>query len=287
MKKMILLLLIVSFFIVSCGQTSERGTDINYKQGFTDITIASEGNKEEYQGQPLQLPISAHNTLAYDLEDVSVSIKGFDNHFVEMYTEQQQLALLEGKSVFNHEGMKEHFLFEGLIKKLLPGAEKEQEDYRVYVYYKSKVEFSPSICVASQPAGPGYVGAAYDTYQGGCTFQKEISYTGQGAPLGVTGLEIISRPGKQVELRMKIEKRGKGKVGKVTLASAALGGKPLTCEFRGDTVQDGYSFEEEQKSVILICAGYLSSDAAYTTPLFVELRYDYEINQKETLTIFE
>ncbi len=287
MKKTILLLLVVFLFIVSCGQTPERGAEINYKQGFTDITIASEGNKEEYQEQPLELPLSVHNTLAYDIEDVSVSIKGFDKHYVEMYSEQQQLQILEGKSIFNHNGMKEHFLFEGTIKKLLPGAEKEQEDYRVYVYYKSKVEFSPSICVASQSGSQEYVGAAYETYQGACTFQKEISYKGQGAPLGVTGLEVIPRQGKQIELRMTIGNKGKGKVGKVTLASAAIGGKPLTCEFRGDTVENSFLFESEQKSVTLICAGYLNSDATYTTPLFVELLYDYEINQKETLTILE
>ena len=285
MRKIILLLVLVSFFIVSCGETPESGKEINYKQGFLDITIAPEGNKEEYQEQPLELPISVHNTLAYDIEDVSVAIKGFDNHFVEMFTEQQQLSILEGKSIFNHEGMKESFLFEGLIKSLLPGAEKEQEDYRVHVYYISKVEFSPSICVTPQQSG--YVGAAYDTYQGACTFQKEISYSGQGAPLGITGLEIIPRQGKQEELRMKLENKGKGKVGKVTLVSAAIGGKPLTCEFRGDTVENSFLFEAEEKSVTLICAGYLGSDDAYTTPLFVELLYDYEINQKEMLMILE
>ena len=116
-------------------------------------------------------------------------------------------------------------------------------------------------------------------------FQKEISYSGQGAPLGVTNLEIIPRQGKQVELRMKIDNKGKGKVGRVTLASAAIGGKPLTCEFRGETVENSFLFESEEKSVTLICAGYLNSDATYTTPLFVELRYDYEINQKETMVI--
>lgn len=284
MKKLILLLMVL-FLLTSCGKTSDSGKEINYKQGFVDIAITSEGNKEEYQGQPLELPISLHNTLAYNIEEISLSIKGFDNHFVELYSARQQLALLEGKSIFNHEGMKERFLFEGMVKRLLPGAEKEPEDYRVYVYYKSKIEFSPSICVASQQGS--YVGAAYDTYQGACTFQKEISYQGQGAPLGVTGLEIVHRQGKQVELRMKIENKGKGKVGRVTLASAALGGKPLTCEFRGETVQNSFLFEEEQKSVTLICAGYLNSDAAYTTPLFVELLYDYEINQKEKLMILE
>ncbi len=284
MRKILLILVLLSL-LVSCQKTSEKGAEINYKQGFMDISIASEGNKEEYQEQPLELPISLHNRLAYDLEAVSVSIKGFDSHYIELYSEQQQLALLEGRSVFNHEGMKERFLFEGIVKRLLPGAEKEPEDYRVYVYYKSKVEFSPSICVTSSQSE--YVGAAYNTYQGACTFQKEISYQGQGAPFGVTALEIVPRQGKQLELRMKLENRGKGKVGRATLASATIGGKPLTCEFRGETVENSFLFESDQKSVTLICVGYLNSDATYTTPLFVELLYDYEINQKEQLVILE
>ena len=287
MKKIILFLLVFLLLLTSCQQTPERGAEINYKQGFADIGVASLGNKEEYQEQRLELPISVHNTLAYDIEDVTVSIKGFDNYYIDLYDQQQQLAILEGRSIFNPEGMEEKFLFEGMIKKLLPGALKEPEEYRVYVNYNSKVEFSPSICVTSQPNGQGYVGTAYETYQGACAFQKEISYKGQGAPVGITNLEIIPRQGKKIELRMTIENKGKGKVGKVTLASAALGGKPLTCEFRGDTVENSFLFEPEQKSVTLICAGYLSTDSTYTTPLFVQLRYDYEINQKEMMAILE
>src|SRR3989344_9447185 len=113
MRKIILLLIVILFLVSSCQNTSERGSEINYKHGFTDITITSEGSKEEYQEQPLNLPLSVHNTLAYDIRDVSVSIKGFDNHFIEMYAEQQQLSFLEGRSIFNHDGMEERFLFEG------------------------------------------------------------------------------------------------------------------------------------------------------------------------------
>lgn len=287
MKKIMLLLLLLSLsLLVSCSKEApDRGVDINYKQGFTDITIASEANEEEYGEQPLQLPISVHNTLAYDIEDVTVSVKGFDKYYVELYNDQQQLGVLEGRSVFNHEGMKENFLFEGFIKRLLPGAEKEPEEFRVYVNYNSKIEFAPSLCVSSLQNN--FVGSAYDTYQGACSFVKELSFDGQGAPLGVTGLEIIPRPGRQAEFRMTITNKGKGTVGQVSLASANLGGKPLTCEFRGETVQNSFFFDAEEKSTTLICNGYLASDEKYTTPLFVELLYEYELNQKESLMILE
>ena len=285
MKLYLVLLLVLCVLLVSCGQTSERGTDINYKQGFTDLTISYHGTAEEYQDQRLTLPISVHNTLAYDITDAEVLVQGFDTHYVELYSDKQHLGDLEGKSIFNNDGMQEDVMFEGMVKRLLPGAVSEPQNFRTYVSYNSKVEFSPSICVSSQQGS--YVGAAYGTDQGACTFQKEISYNGQGAPLGVTALEIIPRQGKQIELRMTIENKGKGKVGRVTLASAAIGGKTLTCEFRGDMIENSFLFKSEEKSATLVCAGYLTSDATYTTPLFVELWYDYEINQKEMLTILE
>jgi len=287
MKKIIFSFLLIFLFIVSCGQTTERGTNINYKQGFTDITISYRGAAEEYQDQQLILPISVHNILAYDITEVEVSLRGFDNHYIELYSDKQHLNNLEGKSIFKNDGMQEDVIFEGMVKKLLPGAAQEQENFRTSVSYHSKVEFSPSICVTSQSGSQGYVGAAYEAYQGACAFQKEISYKGQGAPLGVTNLEIIPRQGKQIELRMTIENKGKGKVGKITLATAALGGKPLTCEFRGNSVENSFLFESEEKSATLVCAGYLGSDETYTTPLFVELLYDYGIDQKEMLMILK
>jgi len=285
MKFRIGLLLVLFLFLVSCTQAPERGAEINYKQGFMDIGITSLGNAEEYQKQRLQLPISIDNDLAYDLENLEVSVQGFDNHYVDVYTDKQQLAALEGKSLFNPEGGKQKFSFEGMIKDLLPGAVKEMQNYRIYVLYNSQVEFSPSLCVTSQQLQS--VGAAYDTYQGACTFQKEISYTGQGAPVGVTSLEIVPRDGKQIELRMTIENRGKGKVGKISIAAATLGGKPLTCEFRGDTAKNEFSLDPEKKSATLVCAGYLLSEDAYTTPLYLQLLYDYGINQKEEMAILE
>jgi len=287
MKKIIFLLLLVSsLLIVSCQETAQRGAEINYKLGFSDLEISSLGNKEEYQDQRLELPISIHNTLAYDIENVAVSVQGFDTHYVELYSSREQLSNLEGKSIFNPEGREERILFEGTVKKLLPGASKELQNYRVYAYFNSKVEFSPTVCVTSQQAG--YVGAAYDTYQGACAFEKEVSYSeGQGAPLGITNLELIPRQGRQIELRMRVENKGKGKVGKISLATATLGGKPLSCDFRADTEEEGFSFEPEEKSATLLCAGALAADETYRTPLYLELLYDYELNVKETLTILQ
>ncbi len=278
----IFLVFVLSLLLLSCQKTAERGAEVNYRQGFMDVEISSLGNAEEYQERQLELPILLHNTLAYDIENAVISIAGFDNHYVELFSEKEEISLLEGKSIFNPEGGEEIVEFTGLVRKLLPGAKKEAQNYRVYVKYDSKVEFTPSICVTSQLTG-------YETYDGGCKFEREISYKGQGAPVGVTTLEIVPRQGREVELRMTVENKGVGSVGKVSLGKAELGGKALVCDFRGAERQEAglFSFASEQKSVSLLCHGFLTSESSYQTPLLVELFYDYEINEKETLTILE
>lgn len=282
MKMPIIGLLVLSLLLLSCQETPERGAEVNYRQGFMDVEISSLGNVEEYQGRQLELPILLHNTLAYNIENVVVSVAGFDNHYVELFSDREQISLLEGKSIFNAEGGKERLQFSGQIKSLLPGAKKEQQNYRIYVKYDSKVEFTPSICVTSQLTG-------YETYDGGCKFENEVSYQGQGAPLGVTKLEIVPRQGREVELRMAVENKGSGTIGKVYLGKAELGGKLLGCDFRGTETQEAglFSFAPEQKSVSLLCHGFLTSENSYQTPLLVELFYDYEINKKEMLAILE
>ena len=278
----ITLLLVLSFFLVSCGEAAQRGKDINYKQGILDIEVASLAHKEEYQGQQLELPISVHNALAYTIENVYVSVAGFDNYYVELYSDEEQLASLEGKSIFNPEGGKERVQFSGLLKQLLPGADEEQQDYWVQVRYDSKVEFTPTICVTSD-LGLG----EYGMYQGACTVERELSYPGQGAPLAVTKMELVPRGGMAVELRMNIENKGTGTVERVALVTATLGGKPLSCDFKGVQAEGSglFSLDAQQKSARLICTGSLASESPYTTNLQVELWYDYEITQKETLTI--
>ena len=277
-----MLALAISLLLLSCQKTPLRGAEVNYKQGFLDVDVSSLANKEEYQGRELELPVLVQNTLAYDLENAVVSVVGFDNHYVELYSDRTEIPSLEGKSIFNPLGGEERVEFNGLIKQLLPGAVKEAQNYRIYVKYDSKVEFSPSICVTSQLSG-------YESYEGGCAFQQEISYNGQGAPLGVTNLEIIPRQGREVELRLSVENKGKGKVGRVSLASATLGGKPMVCDFRGVEEQGAglFSFASEQKSAKLLCTGFLTSESSYQTTLFVELWYDYEMNVKEQLVILE
>ncbi len=275
-------LLVFSLLLFSCAKTPERGADINYRQGFLDISIEYSGNAQEYQARPFNLPILIHNNLAYDIENVVVSILGFDQHYVELFSERENIELIEGKSIFNDGGGKEELLFNGQLGQLLPGASKEEQNYRIYARYNSKIEFTPSICVTGQLTG-------YETFEGGCQFKPEVTFKGQGAPFGVTQLQIIPRQGRGVELRMLIENKGNGNVGSVSLGAAALGGKPISCEFRGADLQETslFSFESEQKKVNLLCTGFLSSENSYQTTLLVELFYDYEINVQQTLMILE
>ena len=48
-------LLVFSLLLFSCAKTPERGADINYRQGFLDISIEYSGNAQEYQAHLIYL----------------------------------------------------------------------------------------------------------------------------------------------------------------------------------------------------------------------------------------
>ncbi|MEK6899843.1 MAG: hypothetical protein AABX05_01840, partial [Nanoarchaeota archaeon] len=245
--KRIVILIIASLLLVSCTKVPEKAGEINFKQGFNDIEINNLGNKEEYQERQFDVPLILKNTLAYDLENMVISVAGFDKLYVDFFSDQQYISLMEGRSALNTAGGEERISFSGQLKRLLPGANKEEQNFRVYVKYDSIVEFSPSICVTGRQS-------AYDTYDGGCKFEPELSYSGQGAPVGVTSLKLIPRDGREIELRLTVETKGKGKVGKISLTGANLGGKPIACEFRGlDEQQKGLFSDESKKPIDLLC----------------------------------
>ncbi|MEW5897189.1 MAG: hypothetical protein AB1668_05825 [Nanoarchaeota archaeon] len=271
---MILISLIVSTLLVSCGSGTEKSTTVNFKVGTPEIAITLPKEKEEYQNRPFDIAAVLQNNMAYDISNVKVSLLGLDERYIDLFSNEESVDLLEGKSVFNSDGGKEIIKFNGLIKEILPGAEQEQQNYRIYVSYNSKIEFTPTICISPELYG--------EVYQGGCEVKPELFFSGQGAPLAVSELKLASG---EASLRMTIVNKGKGTVKKVTLGRATLGGKPITCEFRGNDPKV-FTFGTE-KEAQLLCSQIIQSESSYQTALFVELFYDYELNEKGTMTILK
>lgn len=269
------LLLIISGLLISCGSGTEKGTIVNFKIGTPELAITLPTEKEEYQNRPFDIAVALQNNMAYDISNVKISLLGFDERYVDLFSEEESIILLEGKSIFNSNGGKEIVKFNGLIKEILPGAEQEKQNYRIYARYDSKVEFTPTICISPELYG--------QVYEGGCEVQPELFFNGQGAPLAVGELKLAS--GDETQLRMNIVNKGKGTVKKVTLGRATLGGKLINCEFRGDNPKT-FTFGTK-KEAQLVCSQVIQSESSYQTTLFVELFYDYEISEKGSLNILQ
>ncbi len=278
MKKSLILpalfLLALSLLLASCSQTIQRGE--NYKVGTPDLKLEIFGIEKGYQERAFKLPMILSNLLGYDIQNVKISLVGLDRNYVNLLSESQNIPLIEGRSSMNSEGGTERLEFEGLIGTLLPGAEQNQQKYRVFVNYDSKMEFSPTICV-----NPNFYSGVYDA---GCTPVEKASYDGQGAPLAVTSMEVVQ--GQELELRITLSNRGAGEVGKVALGIATLGGKPLACEFKGgDKTSQWGLFSSSKKDVQLLCSQLLQGTNSYETPIYIEFFYNYELDFSNSLSI--
>ncbi len=279
------------FFIFLLGCQGSAPSEQDFRTGFLDLTLKAEETNKVYQDKQFDLNILVHNLLGYNLENVVVSIVGLDETYVEVYSAQKNIAFLEGRSSLFESGGEERLLFETYIKSLPPGVIEEMKSlYRIFVKYDSEVILTEDVCVR-----PGLYSGIDD---GGCTAKSsntkllqegKNSLNGQGAPVGISEVEVISKRGQGLELRLKIENKGQGKVGAITLAEAAVGGKSLNCEFRKTGAGKQIIFDSPQKEISLVCTGLLGRESAYSyvTPLTLKFLYNYELSLQEELFILE
>lgn len=279
----IVLIMVVSILIAGCQGGEQK--DIDYRQGFPDLKIDVEDVKG-FEGSPFYLKVWIQNLLGYDIENAEVSIVGLDESYVELFSSEESIGSIEGRSKLFGQGGGEAVTFEGSVLNLPTGIEKEIKSlYRIFVRYDSKVVLSEDVCVT-----PSLYSGVNDE---GCQDENilkrgENKLSGQGAPVGFTDAEVIFRD-QNAEFRLTIANKNKGKVGTIKLNLAALGGKALNCNFKtsgaSQNTFDSFNFGAEKKEVTLICKGPITASSfSYETALLVDISYDYEFNvQKELL----
>lgn len=278
MKKIILIIIVVSLFLAGCQSGGTSSKEINYKTGVKEINLEFLGDKTAYQERPLTFFMRLNNGLAYNAENVKVSVVGLDEKYVELSNREESLGQLEGQSVFNPEGGIKNIEFLGGVKRLPRGTEKIDDDYFIYVDYFSKMDFNPTICISP---------VLYGIEDGGCKRSdgrsQKLSYSGQGAPLAVTEMEVISGDG-QVMLILKLRNQGKGDVEEVIISQSAIGGKDLKCQFvnsKGET----FSFTKDKKEAEMICEAVIGRPSTYETPVYIEFLYKYRLRLKQRLEL--
>ena len=290
MKTKNLIVLIVLFlFVVGCGSNDGGQTKENFKQGYGSLEYNFMENappKKIYSGSNFKILLELHNKAAYDLNNGKVKIVGVDEKFFRInYPLERSYNRLEGRNLLNPLGEKFLVEFDAEAFELFENAERYQNDYFLKLSFDSKFEFVDTVCINSN---------LYNIYNVGCSHTPRKTYSGQGAPMAVTEVESIVYPssaGTEIEFRVLIKNRGKGKANFVNLEKAELGGKEIKdCRFQS-AVQDPKGrkvlFLKDRQEDLIICQLYIPEQSSYMTTLSLDFTYDYEIDQRQSLTMFK
>ncbi len=267
-------------FLVSCGTSGGEGLGYNYKQGVSELQVRFINNAPPdriYSNSAFKMILELENPTAYDITDGDLKLLGLDDKYFQITPLEHPFRLLPGRSVTNPVGDRVFLEFDGTALQLIESAEEYTANYYLKMKYKSTSEFSDTICINPN---------LYAVYDAGCTVEPQKSYGGQGGPLTVTSLEEIISPGgtAQLEFRFIIENRGSGKIEFVNLKKARLGSEELFCGFPRETInKQSARFTDEKQQAVLICKSQLRDQSSYTTTLSLDLAYDYEVKQMQTL----
>ncbi len=291
MKKTIhiILLIILSFilglFLLSCSPSPQKLAEYNFKQGVAELEVGFLKNappEKIYPNSNFKLVVELNNQEAYDISEGRLSIVNVDPRYFDVQPLEQAFSPMMGRSLIAPAGERQFLEFEGKAGTLFENADRYVGNYFLSVNYKSAMEFTDTVCINPK---------LYEVYDSGCSVEDLKSFSGQGAPLAVAQMEEIISPGTaaEVEFRLLLRNRGSGKVKQVWLGSARLGNEELDCAFV-DAGADGKTVElkDNQQETILLCSKkYLRNLDSYTTTLFVDFTYDYEMEIPHRLTLLK
>ncbi|MBI2666250.1 hypothetical protein HYX13_01420 [Candidatus Woesearchaeota archaeon] len=279
-------------FLLACG-TEEQGSglDYNFKQGIAELELhflPSAPPEKLYPDSDFKIIIEVDNQMAYDIEEGKIWITGLVEDYFEVRPTEMVLqeiltedTILHGKSLTTPGGEKVYAEFKGHANQLFLNAEEYTGTYFLKAKYRSRMEFLDTFCVNTH---------LYAVYDPNCVVEQRKTYSGQGAPIAISEVEEILTPGAdgKVEFRIRLQNRGGGKVERVDVVQAKLGGEQIDCVFpeaRGDYKQSMLFMENDNNAneATLICRKSLSLEVAYQTPLFVEFAYEYQTQEQHQL----
>lgn len=272
----LIMTLITVLLLVGC--TTEQNKETNFREGFVDITVDFYGAEQGFRDDQLEHLLVVRNGLGYDLNNVHLSIGAFNRRYLKFFFPETAVGVIEKN------GAEQELGYNVVIVNSEEGAASFEQNYRLYVDYDSHIVFSADkVCV-----GPQRLYESIDSGQ--CSTEREenrkFSYKGQGAPLGVTKMEVVPASGQDVQLILNVENKGEGTVGEVSVNRAMLGSKEMECEFRGSEQGDPKKITfGSTKNRELVCKQTVMARSAYPTTIFIEFAYDYRISFQDKLTI--
>ena len=280
----VLIIVLLAIFLVGCGSSGQGDAKTNFKTGSGGLRINFFNNAPPdkiYPASDFRIILQLENDAAYDLTSGEVSIIGLDEKYFEVGPVKQMFSILEGRSLLNPSGGKMFMEFEGKAGKLFQNAQSYRGNYFLKTEFKSAVEFSDTICLSPR---------LYEIYDSGCTPQEKKGYSGQGAPLAITDIELVAYPvgvGAKIEFRIRLRNLGNGMISHINLKDAKLGGAEFqSCEFQGPVVNSHEALLSANKQeVMLLCETTLASSSSYETTLAFDFDYDYESKEQRQLNL--
>jgi hypothetical protein len=259
----------------SGGGSVDDATAHNFKQGVGNLAVRLLPNAPPdkiYPESKFKIVVEVDNQMAYDAHNGQVSIWGLEDNYFLLDTEQMAFDTLVGKGLLTPLGDKSYLEFPAISGKIFQNAEEYINPFYLMTEFDSEIEFSDTLCINPD---------LYAVYNSGCKVDEQKSYPGQGGVLAITKLEEIIYPddrGGEVEFRLLLQNRGKGKIkGEVRLLSSELGGKNINCRFHsGVGIEESVTFKEDKQDAILTCKDFIKGSNSYTTTLYLKLAYHYE-----------
>ncbi len=280
----ILIIVLLTIILVGCGSSGGGDAKTNYKTGSGGLKIIFFNNAPPEKIYPLsdfRIILQLENDAAYDLTSGEISIIGLDGKYFEVTPLYQTFPTLEGRNLLNPSGGKDFIEFEGKAKQLFQNAQSYRGNYFLKTKFQSNLEFSDTVCLSPR---------MYDIYDSGCTPQEKKGYSGQGAPLAITDIELVSYPigaGAKIEFRIRLKNLGNGMIDKIYFKGASLGNDKFEkCEFQGSVIDSHQALLSANKQeTMLLCETTLKSSSSYETTLTFDFDYDYEMKEQHQLNL--
>lgn len=243
-----------------------------------------------YSSEGLMAMVSVKNKGAENIEEAYFYAGGVDPNIVDFGADVREGAGLKeyfkidyipGKDELRGEHGETVLTFSSGAASLPTGTDVYEPNLVVTACYDYKTVASPVVCIDPNPFGVYTAAKACQP--------KTVTETGQGGPIVVTRVEQIPSRGK-VQFKIYVENKGKGKaiyeekfdtcnlieptdymyVNKIDAYSVSLGElTPTQCQ------PDPYGLRLVDEKGVIICSFDGLSGSAYTTPLKIELLYNY------------
>lgn len=296
--KIINLFLIASFlFIIAC---SSGGDLYNPHQGSEGVYMSFLDNAPPqfiYEMQEFPVGLLLQNNGAYDIQEGIITFS-YEKDYIEKEWGDDTSIFLEGKNSFRNKGEEETKMFYFKTKKLDSLSQLHDSQIIANVCYNYLTQFTTSICIDPD---------IFDLTKGQkpCSVQDQ-SFSGQGAPVGITYLEeSISlkkdNPGYVYPtFKATIENLDQGNViNQMNALEYCSSGNIQSKDFNVVEVQawigneklDCYpnpiKLDDENKG-ITICKlkdGIEAKGSAYSTLLSMKLNYGYSFSKSVDFTI--